>query len=102
MSTRCQIEFYWEHPQDKVDAQPQARICKHSDGYPEGVIPMLEKLYAVLAVNIPSGYGPRTDDAEMGGGRIRQSIPLAVKRRCERARKVSRQYLRDTALTPGH
>ena len=51
MSTRCQIEFYDGEP---VDAgEPAARIYKHSDGYPEGILPMLTQVEQVLAKKLP-------------------------------------------------
>lgn len=61
MSTRCQIEFYDANPTD--GAEPQARIYKHSDGYPKGILPMLRYIERLLGKNIPP-YGPRLDDPE--------------------------------------
>ena len=63
MSTRCQIEFYSDHPKDVVETHPDARIYKHSDGYPEHIIPMLEKLFEILSRNLPM-YGSRENDSE--------------------------------------
>jgi hypothetical protein len=61
MSTRCQIEFYDANPTD--GAEPQARIYKHSDGYPIGILPMLKYIEGILKKdNRP--YGPRLDDPE--------------------------------------
>src|SRR5712691_7304871 len=62
MSTRCQIEFY-DADSSVTEAEPAARIYKHSDGYPDGILPMLKKLEKILAKNMPM-YGPRTDDPE--------------------------------------
>lgn len=39
MSTRCQIGFY--ATPDKPIEKPDALLYKHSDGYPEGVLPLL-------------------------------------------------------------
>jgi hypothetical protein len=38
MSTRCQIGFYYD---DNDLMKPDALIYKHSDGYPDGVLPIL-------------------------------------------------------------
>ena len=61
MSTRCQIEFYDANPTD--GAEPAARIYKHSDGYPKGILPMLEYIENVLKKDYRP-YGPRLDDPE--------------------------------------
>lgn len=39
MSTRCQIAFY--ETEDQPTNKPSALIYRHSDGYPEGVMPTL-------------------------------------------------------------
>ena len=63
MSTRCQIEFYDEPIGNSIDAKPAARIYKHSDGYPEGILPMLKQLEGILSQ--PLGmYGCRLNDPE--------------------------------------
>jgi hypothetical protein len=61
MSTRCQIEFYDADPTDA--AEPAARIYKHSDGYPDGVLPLLKTLEKVLAKG-NNMYGARLSDPE--------------------------------------
>ena len=38
MSTRCQIGFYGNAKEVQLD-KPEALIYRHSDGYPEGVLP---------------------------------------------------------------
>ena len=37
MSTRCQIAFYEEEPKEL--SKPKVLLYRHSDGYPEGVVP---------------------------------------------------------------
>lgn len=61
MSTRCNIEFYHDEPGEF--AEPAARIYKHSDGYPEGILPMLKELEETVGQNAGM-YGKRTDDPE--------------------------------------
>ena len=43
--------------------EPAARIYKHSDGYPKGILPLLNKLENVLRKNLPL-FGSRLDDPE--------------------------------------
>lgn len=61
MSTRCQIEFYDANPTDA--AAPQARIYKHSDGYPKSVLAMLRHIESILKKDLTT-YGARLDDPE--------------------------------------
>ena len=41
MSTRAQIGFY-QSEQDPIDTSGTVYVYQHSDGYPEGVLPLLE------------------------------------------------------------
>lgn len=41
MSTRAQIGFY-QSEQDPIDTPGTVYVYQHSDGYPEGVLPLLE------------------------------------------------------------
>jgi len=61
MSTRCQIEFYDANPTDA--AEPEARLYKHSDGYPKSILPMLKHIESILKKDLAT-YGPRLDDPE--------------------------------------
>lgn len=54
MSTRCQIGFY--ENEDIELNNPDVLVYKHSDGYPEGIMPMLVKF---LRKN--GAIGRRTD-----------------------------------------
>jgi hypothetical protein len=42
MSTRCNIHFAY------VSGPPVANVYRHSDGYPEGVLPDLDKFFAAV------------------------------------------------------
>jgi len=44
MSTRCQIDFIskWKDDKDKIHEE-RNRVYRHSDGYPEGVLPDLKE-----------------------------------------------------------
>lgn len=62
MSTRCQIEFYdGERPGEL--GEPDARVYKHSDGYPRNILPMLHELERELQ-KPDEMYGQRTHDPE--------------------------------------
>ena len=63
MSTRCQIEFYDEPIGNSIDAKPAARIYKHCDGYPKGILPMLKQLEEILLQPIGM-HGFRLDHPE--------------------------------------
>ena len=41
MSTRCTIHFH-----DGAEEEPTAIIYRHSDGYPDGILPDLEQFFA--------------------------------------------------------
>ena len=41
MSTRCTIHFHWGH-----DKEVEAIVYRHSDGYPEGILPDLQQFFA--------------------------------------------------------
>lgn len=47
MSTRCNIHF------TDRSGEVYANIYRHSDGYPEGVLPDLEKFFADVAAQVP-------------------------------------------------
>ena len=40
MSTRCQIQF--------IEGKHKTQIYQHSDGYPEGIISQLKRVYAIV------------------------------------------------------
>lgn len=40
MSTRCVLNFH-----ENENSEPEAKVYRHSDGYPEGVLPDLEKFF---------------------------------------------------------
>jgi hypothetical protein len=63
MSTRCNIEFYYAPEGPGEMGEPAARLYKHSDGYPDGILPLLKKLETLLGKNLPN-YGPRKDNPE--------------------------------------
>lgn len=54
MSTRCQIGFYEREEQDLN--KPTVLLYKHSDGYPEGVMPFIVKF-----LRKDGAIGRRTD-----------------------------------------
>lgn len=55
MSTRCNIHFNgW--------GETQANVYRHSDGYPDGVLPDLQKFFE--AVEAQCGHDTRFDDPE--------------------------------------
>ena len=49
MSTRCQIMFHW----GVDETAPAAILYRHSDGYPEGVLPDLDEFFDDLDANLP-------------------------------------------------
>lgn len=65
MSTRCNIHFT-----ASPDSPPEANIYRHSDGYPEGVLPDLEKFFAEVE---------RQTEGGMGGTRFSDPSYLAAK-----------------------
>lgn len=88
MSTRCQLEFY-DSNEDAARGlvgefgEPAARIYKHSDGYPSGILPMLKDLQKRLGgkdsrlkkfpypSDLPSSQGKTVFDyAKMYGARL--------------------------------
>jgi len=70
MSTRCNIHFHgWD--------RTLSNIYRHSDGYPEGVLPDLERFFTELAA---ATNDPRFDSAEQLAARyiVWQALELAV------------------------
>jgi hypothetical protein len=49
MSTRCQIQFVSNYFQDgEVVKTEKAQVYRHSDGYPESIVPDLDDMYGLL------------------------------------------------------
>lgn len=48
MSTRCNIHFTYS-----PDSPPEANIYRHSNGYPDGVLPDLEKFFTEVERQVP-------------------------------------------------
>lgn len=49
MSTRCQIMFHW----GLEETAPTAILYRHSDGYPDGVLPDLDAFFKDMEANVP-------------------------------------------------
>lgn len=68
MSTRCQIGFYTKKPTKSQLLKPDALIYRHSDGYPEGVLPDLEPIVCEFALK------RGLDDTEYASARVLQQL----------------------------
>lgn len=61
MSTRSTINFGYGIPAANSTAKPTAKIYRHSDGYPEGVLADLDRFYEAVTEGTPR-HGPRLGD----------------------------------------
>lgn len=63
MSTRSTINFGYGSPSNTGENKPTAKIYRHSDGYPEGVLPDLKRFFTEVEDQTRGGYsGSRFND----------------------------------------